>query len=265
MLPRMFVHLSLAISALAMPLRSWAEPGQPERGSVLLDLELGYRGTQIDWEGDTLGPSSASIRSPADRNDLRADGLAAKARIHVPIEAIRGTAFIEIGGVWSPDSDQWADEQEGIIREERTRLRSNGSASVAAGFRWGTELGPTEIGFRPYGGLSWAFHEVEVRSDVSDPRFFDWLDDYEGKNRFVTTSAIVGANVELFPFRERFGFFIYGGGGYEFPLWDTRELAKDTTEIEFYGGSFEFGAFGVAEIRHSWFLETGVGWRFDLF
>lgn len=272
----MFSRLCVVIMLAIAPFVAFAEPPPEKKPSLLFDLEIGYRSTDVDFDSETQGGTAAianvSFFEVDSEHALQANGVAARGRVHLPIEAIRGTAFLEIGGAWIPDADAWADRVTVRFSQtlfQGTRLDANGSAFVAAGFRWGIPIGPVELGLRPYGGVSWSFYEVGVRRQTLSVVFdrgtlsFErsW---FEKDNRFVVSSGVVGGAIELLPCPKRLGLYLYAGGGYEIPFADARETARarGPTYFDPFIGSYRIDAFGEVEIQHSWYLEAGIGWRF---
>jgi hypothetical protein len=75
-------------------------------------------------------------------------------------------------------------------------------------------------------------------------------------------AASLEARFELRPAPKRLGVYVYAGGGYEMPFSDTRETARATASLPGIRRDLEFEVFGSAEVRHTWFLEAGIGWRF---
>lgn len=142
-------------------------------------------------------------------------------------------------------------------RSTRSAIRSaRGSGpTLGTGLRWGFPVGPVELGLRPHAGLSWTFNELRFRSDIFKP---------SGQGRildesFGTASAVLGADLELLPFAEKSGLYLYAGGGYEIPFSHREETL---TRV---GPSISIGFLRQEsiEIHHAWFLRAGVGWRFE--
>jgi len=220
------------------------------------DIEAVYRYTAGDVDSaafiDGLGlePESRS-------RNLTANGGGVTGRVHLPpCELIGGgTLYLEMGGMWYADGDKKGAQfgQEGFTGLALADTELDWTYRVGTGVRWGLPVGKSEIGFSPFAGFEFDRYDLSLKLDESA---FGFEPTSKSKDPLVTSVAL-GGQIDFRPCRDGCGFYLFAGGGYKFALWNDEQTIIDDTP-----GGFPAGA--AYEIDNRWYINSGIGYRFNM-
>lgn len=220
------------------------------------DLEALYRYTGGDVESAALIDGLGLDAEMRERN-LTANAGGVTGRIHLPPCDMLGggTAYFEMGGVWYADGDQNGARfgQEGFTGLALADTELSWTYRVGTGVRWGLPVAKSEIGFSPFAGFEFDRYDLSLKLDESA---FGFEPTWKQKEPLVTSVAL-GGQIDLRPCREGCGFYLFAGGGYKFAVWNEDQTIQDDTP-----GGFPAGA--AFQVDDRWYLNSGIGYRFNL-